>query len=219
MPKCQTKTCPYVCVQSVNNCADRIEDSSRELQARASRRARILDFKQSCYVGNKAKCAQKKTGFVFAQGRDLQDNADTRVPLPSTIQCVEDSKQLQSCHSSEAPAATWWKCRDLDPMMSIVLPSRGQPTGPGILCRSYKILLLANLQMNNPAAPASKLPSNSIQYCLSSDVIACKVTVSSNRKSVASVTTRRVSVLLVRSPAAHQSNLHNSNKSGNALIA
>ena len=143
-----------------------------------------MNFEQSCCVENKAKRAQKKMGLVFAQGRDLQENADTRVPVASNIHCVEDSRQLQSCQISEAPAATWWKCRDLDPMMSIVLPSRGQPTGPGILCRSYKILLLANLQINNPAAPASKLPSNSIQYCLSSDVIAYKVTVSSNRKSV-----------------------------------
>lgn len=89
-------------------------------------------------------------------------------------------------------------------MMSIVLPSRGQPTGPGILCRSYKILLLANLQITNPAAPANKLPSNNIQYWLSSDVITYTVTVSSNRKSAVSVTTRRVSVKLPQSSVAHQ---------------
>ena len=123
-----------------------------------------MDLKQPCCAGKHAKCAQKKAGLVFAQDRDLQENADTRVPVSSNIHCIEDSKQLQSRQTYEAPTATWWKCRDLDPMMSIVLPRRGQPTGPGILCRSYKLLLLANLQITNPAAPASKLPSNSIQY-------------------------------------------------------
>ena len=141
-----------------------------------------MDPKRSCCVGNKAKRAQKKTGLVFVQGRDLQEIADTRVPVPSNIHCIEDSKQLQSRQRFEAPAATWWKCRDLDPMMSRVLPSRGQPTGPGILCRSYRTLRLANLQINNPAAPASILPSNSIQYWLSSDVIAYKVTVTPDCK-------------------------------------
>lgn len=130
--------------------------------------------KRPYFVGNKAERAQKETGLVIVQDRyrDLQENADTRVPVPSNI--AQNSKQLQSRSSSVATAATWWKCRDLDPMISIVLPSKGQPTGPGILCRSYKILLLANLQVNNPAAPASKLPSNSIQYWLSSEVIATR---------------------------------------------